>query len=90
MTVNALGEPTGEETKKAPVPGDNLVTSLNAKIQAVGQRALQQSIDSNFPANGGAFIAMNPSTGSVYAMGSLPTSTPMSSRRTCRRPNTGS
>jgi penicillin-binding protein 2 len=46
------------------------------KLQRVGQTALQQSIDSNYPANGGAFVAMNPDDGSVYAMGSLPTFDP--------------
>ncbi len=73
VTVNSLGEPTGEQTKKTSVPGDNLLTSLNERMQAVGQNALQQSINSNFPANGGAFVALNPDTGGVYAMGSLPT-----------------
>jgi penicillin-binding protein 2 len=55
------------------MPGDNLKTSLNAQLQSVGQDALQESIDTNYPANGGAFVAMDPQNGQVYAMGSLPT-----------------
>ena len=53
--------------------GDNLKLSLNANLEEVGQQALQQSIDTNYPANGGAFVAMNPDNGEIYAMGSLPT-----------------
>ena len=43
-----------------PTAGDNLKLSLNAKLEQVGQQALQESIDTNYPANGGAFVAMNP------------------------------
>jgi penicillin-binding protein 2 len=53
--------------------GDNLRTSLNQRLQQAGQRALQEAIDNNPPANGGAFVALNPDNGEVYAMGSLPT-----------------
>jgi penicillin-binding protein 2 len=73
VQVDSLGQPTGELSKQNPVPGNNLVVSLNAKLQQVGQNALQTSIDSNYPANGGAFVALNPMNGQVYAMGSLPT-----------------
>ncbi|MBV9607311.1 MAG: hypothetical protein JO027_19510 [Solirubrobacterales bacterium] len=53
--------------------GETLKLSLDAPLQAMGQQALQHAIDSNHPANGGAFVAMNPDNGEVYAMGSLPT-----------------
>jgi penicillin-binding protein 2 len=76
VQVNAFGEPTGSHTTTSPVGGHNLALSLNTGLQQVGQKALQQSIDSNYPANGGAFVAMNPDDGSVYAMGSLPSFDP--------------
>ena len=76
VQVDSLGQPTGDLSKTAPVPGHNLALSLDVNIQRTGQSALQQSIDSNYPANGGAFVAMNPQDGSVYAMGSLPTFDP--------------
>jgi penicillin-binding protein 2 len=76
VQVDALGRPTGDLHKTSPIAGHNLALSLNMKLQRVGQTALQQSIDSNYPANGGAFVAMNPDDGSVYAMGSLPTFDP--------------
>jgi penicillin-binding protein 2 len=76
VQVDALGRPTGDLRKSSPVAGHNLALSLNVGLQRVGQAALQQSIDSNYPANGGAFVALNPQDGSVYAMGSLPTFDP--------------
>lgn len=53
--------------------GDTLKTTLDAALQRVGQQALQHAIDANYPANGGAFVALDPENGQVYAMGSLPT-----------------
>jgi penicillin-binding protein 2 len=76
VQVNSLGQPTGDLKGSNPVPGHNLALSLDAAVQRVGEQALQQSIDSNPPANGGAFVALNPEDGEVYAMGSLPTFKP--------------
>jgi penicillin-binding protein 2 len=76
IQVNAFGEPTGSHTTSHPVAGHNLALSLDTGLQQVGQSALQHSIDTNYPANGGAFVAMNPDDGSVYAMGSLPSFNP--------------
>ena len=76
VQVDALGRPAGELAAKPAIPGYNLKLSLDVPLQEVGQQALQQSIDSNYPANAGAFVAMNPVNGEVYAMGSLPTFDP--------------
>ena len=73
VQVDALGNFVGVLSQVPPSPGNNLKLSLDAKLEAVGQQALQESIDSNYPANGGAFVALNPDNGQVYAMGSLPT-----------------
>jgi penicillin-binding protein 2 len=54
---------------------DNLQTSLNERLQRTGQQALQHAIVSNH-GTGGAFVAIDPENGSVYAMGSLPTVAP--------------
>lgn len=56
--------------------GNALQTSLNARLQQAGQQALQHAISTNPPSTGGAFVALNPETGAVYAMGSLPTFDP--------------
>jgi len=73
VRVDALGNFQGYLSQKAPVPGATLRTSLDATLESVGQSALQQSLNTNYPANGGAFVAMNPQNGAIYAMGSLPT-----------------
>ena len=73
VRVDALGNFVGVMSQVPPTAGNNVKLSLDAKLEQVGQQALQESIDSNYPANGGAFVAMNPENGQVYAMGSLPT-----------------
>jgi penicillin-binding protein 2 len=75
VQVNALNQPTGELGTQPPVRGHNLKLSLDAKLQRAGEQALQQSMDQNY-SPGGAFVAMNPFTGAVYAMGSLPSFDP--------------
>jgi penicillin-binding protein 2 len=76
VQVNALGQFTGYLSEHKPIAGNNLKLSLDLNLQKAGQQALQQSIDSNPPAPAGAFVAMNPTNGQVYAMGSLPTFDP--------------
>jgi penicillin-binding protein 2 len=76
VQVNALGQFTGDLSEHKPIPGQNLKLSLNLDLQKAGQQALQESIDSNPPAPAGAFVAMNPTNGAIYAMGSLPTFNP--------------
>jgi penicillin-binding protein 2 len=73
VQVDALGNFVGVMSQVPPSPGNNLKLSLDAKLEQVGQQALQESIDTNYPANGGAFVALNPDNGQVYGMGSLPT-----------------
>ncbi|HEY5317241.1 MAG TPA: penicillin-binding transpeptidase domain-containing protein, partial [Solirubrobacteraceae bacterium] len=56
---------------------DKLETSLDLRLEQVGQASLARSISHNAPANaGGAFVAMDPQNGQVYAMGSLPAYNP--------------
>ena len=76
VLVNALGQYEGELAPKRAKEGDTLKLSLDAQLQHVGEAALAQSVQSNPPADGGAFVAMNPVTGAIYAMGSYPTFNP--------------
>jgi penicillin-binding protein 2 len=73
--VNALGDFNGYLPGSSPRAGNALKLSLDTNLQRVGQQALQQSMDSN-AAPAGAFVAMNPDNGQIYAMGSLPTFDP--------------
>ena len=75
IQVNAVGQPTGRDDRSSPVAGDNLQTSLDANLQRVGQASLQQSINQN-GGFGGSFVAMDPDSGAVYGLGSLPTFNP--------------
>jgi penicillin-binding protein 2 len=75
VQVNSLGQPTGNLRTKSPTVGHNLKLSLDAKLQQVGQNALQQSMSLN-SSPGGSFVAMNPQSGEIYAMGSMPSYDP--------------
>jgi penicillin-binding protein 2 len=75
VQVDALGRFSGEFSPVQPTQGHSLKLSLDVRLQQVGQSSLQQSITTNY-GNGGAFVAMNPVDGEVYAMGSLPTFDP--------------
>ncbi|HET9720734.1 MAG TPA: penicillin-binding transpeptidase domain-containing protein, partial [Solirubrobacteraceae bacterium] len=75
VKVNSLGEFQGYAPPTPPTAGETLQVSINAQLQNVGQRALAQSIAINH-GTGGAFVAMNPQNGQIYAMGSAPTYNP--------------
>ncbi|MGH2891642.1 MAG: penicillin-binding transpeptidase domain-containing protein [Solirubrobacteraceae bacterium] len=75
VQVNALNQPTGDLGTHSPVGGHNLKLSLNSQLQRAGEQSLAQSMSLN-ASPGGAFVAMNPDNGTVYAMGSLPSFDP--------------
>ncbi len=78
VKVNADNEFEGYGKTKAAVAGDNLETSIDVQLQRVGERALAKSIELNAGkgADGGAFVAIDPENGQIYAMGSNPTYEP--------------
>jgi penicillin-binding protein 2 len=78
VKVNAANQFEGYGKLTKPTPGYNLKTSIDVKLQKVGEAALAQSIATNKSAgaDGGAFIAMDPQNGEIYAMGSNPTYSP--------------
>ncbi|MBV8943478.1 MAG: penicillin-binding protein 2 [Solirubrobacterales bacterium] len=76
VLVNAAGAFERYLKEIPPTPGHTLKLSLDMQLQRVGQQALQQSINTNPPADAGSFVAMNPDSGQIYAMGSLPTFNP--------------
>jgi penicillin-binding protein 2 len=75
VSVNAAGDVTGTVSQTAPANGDDLVTSLNAQIQADTQNALNGAIArsraAGNQANQGAAVVMT-TTGRVVAMASYP------------------
>jgi penicillin-binding protein 2 len=72
IQVNALGEPTpgGQLVSVPPKPGDNLVLTINPKVQAAGEAALAER---GLP---GAFVTMDIQNGQILGLGSYPTYDP--------------
>jgi penicillin-binding protein 2 len=75
VKVNAQGQFEGYGKKSKPLTGDTLKLSLNAPLERVAQKALAQSVAAT-GGTGGAYVAMNPDTGQIYAMGSNPSYNP--------------
>jgi penicillin-binding protein 2 len=75
VTVNAAGDVTGTGSTTPAQSGDDLVTSINAQIQADTQNVLDQTVAkvraAGNSANQGAAIVMT-TTGRVVAMASYP------------------
>ena len=77
LQVNALGQAAGTVGQPIqPVPGNNLRLSLDVNLQRVGEQALAQAVGQLPDPYGGAFVAMNPQNGEIYAMGSNPSFNP--------------
>jgi penicillin-binding protein 2 len=78
VEINASGYPTGAQGKPvAPTSGDQLGTSLNLALETEGYIAMRRAMSAaralHNPATAASFVAMNPMTGRVYALGSIPT-----------------
>ncbi|MFG1806073.1 penicillin-binding protein 2 [Streptomyces sp. NPDC049040] len=85
--VDNLGRVIGKAGDTPAKPGSNLVTSIDAKVQAVTEKELngamvaaRKTYDSishtNYKADSGAAVVMDNRTGQIIAMASLPTYDP--------------
>jgi penicillin-binding protein 2 len=72
IEVNAAGERRRAITARRPRAGRQLQLTLDLALQQAGEQALRDAGGSR----PGAFVAMNPETGAIYAMGSLPSYNP--------------
>ena len=71
IRVDAAGQPTGGAlSSRPPQAGNNLKLSIDEKVQAAGEAALQ-----SFGLPGG-FVAMDVHTGEILGLGSFPTYDP--------------
>ena len=67
--------PTGTEKLVEPIPGTGIALTINRDIQWVAQRALAQRVKiAN--ADSGTIVVLNPKTGHILAMASVPTFDP--------------
>lgn len=67
--------PQGMFNEVPPVPGADLVLTLDPDIQLSAERALATAVETTH-ANGGMVVALDPKTGEVLAMASNPTFDP--------------
>jgi len=80
VSVNAAGQVTGTVRQTNAKAGDDLVTSINARVQQVAENALANAIhktqaEGNTAAKTGAAVVMT-TTGRIVAMASYPTYNP--------------
>ena len=61
------GAKLAEEMVARPVPGNNVVTSIDLEMQSLAEKALESHTER------GAFVVMDCHTGDIYAMASRPT-----------------
>lgn len=75
VEVNALSRPIQTVNVLEPIPGHNVVLTIDYRLQEVAQRAFMehiQTLDEDPGTQSGAVIALNPQTGEMLAMASLP------------------
>lgn len=81
VEVDASGRPVRDLGLKEPVPGDNLVLSVDARLQRVAQDALAKRLaelrrEGYGQAKAGAAVVLDVNTGEILAMASQPTYDP--------------
>jgi penicillin-binding protein 2 len=87
VAVDNLGRAVRTVSQTAPVPGDDVVTTIDAHIQAIAEQQLAQAVNSTRgvwdptthsygKGDSGAVVVLNVNTGGVVAMASYPTYNP--------------
>ncbi|UNO42014.1 penicillin-binding protein 2 [Streptomyces sp. MST-110588] len=85
--VDNLGRVIGKAKSDPAVPGANVVTSIDARVQAIAERELDQAMKDarkefdkntgrNYKADAGAVVVMENKTGRIISMASNPTYDP--------------
>ncbi len=76
VAVDARGLVTGVVSRTDPLPGRDLVTSLDVRVQAAAEKALATQMAAartrGWPADSGAVVVLDPRTGAVAALASAP------------------
>ena len=70
LTFDKDGRKTSEKLVTPPVPGDNVITTLDLRLQELAEKALEGS------AKRGAIVILDPNSGDILALASWPTFDP--------------
>jgi penicillin-binding protein 2 len=70
LTFDKDGRKTSEKLVTPPVPGNNIITTLDLRLQELAEKALEAK------AKRGAIVILDPNTGDILAMASWPTYDP--------------
>jgi penicillin-binding protein 2 len=70
LTFDKDGRKTSEKLITPPVPGDNVVTTLDLRLQELAEKALEEK------SKRGALVIIDPNNGDILAMASWPTYDP--------------
>ena len=76
IKVDALGNPVGTVKTTGPVSGDDVVLNIDVNLQKELEKALAGQIASLPFSHSGAAVVLDPQTGAVLAMASVPTYDP--------------
>ena len=84
--VDAKHHVLGSSDEQQPLPGENLVLSIDANIQYIAERALDAQME-KMKANHGTVVVQDPHTGQILALAISPRFNPNDSRhhRRCGR-----
>jgi len=77
VEVSAQGQAIagGARAATEPLPGDDLILTIDREIQFQSQRYLREAVETN-GAKAGTVVVMDPRTGDIYAMASYPSFDP--------------
>jgi penicillin-binding protein 2 len=70
--VDAVGSVKEDLGEVSPIPGDELVLHIDAKLQKEATEIAKRTLEKNEDATGIAIVAINPQTGGIRALVSLP------------------
>ncbi|MCB1005570.1 MAG: hypothetical protein KDB35_15405, partial [Acidimicrobiales bacterium] len=79
LEVDARGNVVGTVSHRLPVPGHDLITTLDVNIQALAESELASRmdiVDNTYENAGGSVVVLDPNSGGVVAMASYPTFNP--------------
>ncbi|MCC5577897.1 penicillin-binding protein 2 [Microtetraspora sp. AC03309] len=76
VQVDRMGKQIAVEQQRSPTTGDTLVTSIDARVQSVVEKAVAEAMKSNPASDGAAGVVLDVKTGRVVAMASMPTYDP--------------